>query len=134
VFVRRNRATSQSAASIAAKQMNAFVKRPLIDFRPIEVLPPGGDDVEVVDDERATNAACSEHTLFVTDAELIGRLGVPARTGRDAIKLLDSDDALGFPAKQALWGGRRYWPAVKQWFDRLNNSYLREERSMIERR
>lgn len=121
MFVRRSRANSQSAASIAAKQMNAFAIQPTIDLRPIEVLPPGGDGVEVVDDQRATSAAFSEHTLFVTDAELIRRLGVPTRTGRDALKLLDGDEASGFPAKQPLWGDRRYWPAVKLWFDRLNN-------------
>jgi hypothetical protein len=34
--------------------------------------------------------------------------------------MLDKDTASGFPKKQALWGGRRYWPAVEHWFQLQN--------------
>jgi hypothetical protein len=62
----------------------------------------------------------AEPTLFVTDAELIRRMGVPEKVGRAALHVLDRTRDSGFPQKQALWGNRRYWPAVKQWFDRSN--------------
>jgi hypothetical protein len=55
--------------------------------------------------------------LWVTDAELIRRLGVPEKIARMAINALDREPKSGFPKKQALWGDRRYWPAVKAWFD-----------------
>jgi hypothetical protein len=55
--------------------------------------------------------------LFVTDAEIIRRLGVSEKTGYIAIRQLDRS-GLGFPQKQKLWGNKRYWPAVRQWFDR----------------
>lgn len=61
--------------------------------------------------------AAQQHTLFVTDAELIRRLGVPDRLGRTLIKEFD-DRHPTFPKKLKLWGERRYWPAVKTWLDR----------------
>jgi hypothetical protein len=53
----------------------------------------------------------------VTDLELYERLGVPADTARIAIKALDEDKSSGFPKPQPLWGGRRYLPAIEQWFE-----------------
>lgn len=58
-------------------------------------------------------------TLFVTDAELIRRLGVPERDMRVAIRTLDHNPRSGFPQKQKLFGDRRYWPAVKAYFDHV---------------
>jgi hypothetical protein len=55
--------------------------------------------------------------LWVTDAELIRRMGVPERTARETLRLLDAKPS-GFPKKQKLWGDRRYWPAVEAYFDR----------------
>lgn len=55
--------------------------------------------------------------LFVTDTELIERLKVPARVARQALDALDADGRTGFPRKQALWGNRRYWPAVEKWLE-----------------
>lgn len=57
--------------------------------------------------------------LYVTDAELIRKLGVPERVGRVAIR----DWAMRqptFPKPDELMGGRRYWPAVKEWLDARN--------------
>ena len=54
--------------------------------------------------------------LWVTDIEMIRRLGVPEKVARPAIKMLDRMDPT-FPKKQPLWGDRRYWPAVRFWFD-----------------
>lgn len=58
---------------------------------------------------------------FVTDAELIERLNVPEKIAREALRALDANPRkTGFPQKQKLWGGRRYWPAVKAYLDRTS--------------
>lgn len=54
--------------------------------------------------------------LWVTDAEIIRRLGVSEKTGYAAIHRLEKA-SLGFPEKQKTWGKKRYWPAVKAFFD-----------------
>jgi hypothetical protein len=60
-------------------------------------------------------------TLYVTDAELIRRMGVPEKIARRVIRDLDAKHhTTGFPQKQELWGDRRYWPAVKSWLDRTS--------------
>lgn len=59
-------------------------------------------------------------TLYVTDAELIRRLGAPRDKTRMVIQSLDNNPRSGFPKKQKLWGERRYWPAVKAYFDLQN--------------
>lgn len=56
--------------------------------------------------------------LWLTDAELIRRMGVPERQARAALRDLDRPGS-GFPKKQKLWGDRRYWPAVQAYFDQL---------------
>lgn len=55
-------------------------------------------------------------TLFVTDTEMIRRIGVPEKIARAAIRVLDENPHSGFPKKSELWGNRRYWPAVEVWF------------------
>jgi hypothetical protein len=62
----------------------------------------------------------SKETLWVTDEELIRRLGAPRKAARAALHMFDLDRSKGFPQKQALWGNRRYWPAVKAYLDRTN--------------
>lgn len=62
----------------------------------------------------------AEPALWITDAELIRRLGAPEKIARQAIRALDTNPRSGFPQKQALWGHRRYWPAVKSYFDAIN--------------
>ena len=56
-------------------------------------------------------------TLWVTDAELIRRSGVPEKIMRRNLRELDRLPS-GFPKKDPLWGDRRYWPHVKAYFDR----------------
>jgi hypothetical protein len=58
--------------------------------------------------------------LYVTDAEIVERLNVPEKIAYQAIRALDANRISGFPKKQALWGNRRYWPAVEKWLDRQN--------------
>jgi hypothetical protein len=56
--------------------------------------------------------------LYLLDSELIRRLGVPEKVMRSMLPGLESK--YGFPRKQPLFGGRRYWPAVKAWLDKHN--------------
>lgn len=65
--------------------------------------------------------------LYVTDAELIRRLGVPERTARQVIPGLER--RLGFPKKSVIFPGRRYWPEVKLWLDRHHGLIGKGEKS-----
>jgi hypothetical protein len=56
--------------------------------------------------------------LYLLDSELIRRLGVPEKVMRSILPGLET--RFGFPKKQALFGDRRYWPAVKAWLDKHN--------------
>jgi len=67
--------------------------------------------------------------LWVTDAELIRRMGVPEKTAREALRMLDAQRS-GFPQKQKVWGGRRYWPAVQAYFDRQYGGTLTQPQRM----
>jgi hypothetical protein len=62
----------------------------------------------------------TDDPLFIADEELPRRLGCPRNVVRDALAMFDRDPRSGFPKKEPLWGGRRYWPAVRHYFDRLN--------------
>jgi hypothetical protein len=60
-------------------------------------------------------------TIWVTDAELIRRSGVPEKVMRANLRALDANPLSGFPKKDPLWGGRRHWPSVqKYWVERAN--------------
>lgn len=58
--------------------------------------------------------------LYVTDAELIRRMGVPEKTARQTLRALDAHPRSGFPQKQKIWGNRRYWPAVQAYLERTS--------------
>lgn len=62
-------------------------------------------------------AQLKKEALWVTDAELIRRMGVPEKIARETLRMLDTKPS-GFPRKQKLWGDRRYWPAVAAYFDK----------------
>lgn len=47
---------------------------------------------------------------YLTDIQIADRWGVCDKTARRAIKALER--AGGFPRKDPLFGGKRYWPAV----------------------
>ena len=74
------------------------------------------DTLERPDTERKPRKA-KRGGWFVTDAELIEKLGVPDKIGYEALHMLDADPRKGFPAKDPFWGGRRYLPAVRAWLD-----------------
>src|SRR5262245_25296584 len=65
-----------------------------------------------------THSPRDTETLFVTDDELVRRLGVPEKVAAPIIHERDNKPS-GFPKKQDLWGGRRYWPAVLAYFERV---------------
>lgn len=55
---------------------------------------------------------------YVTDTEIVRRLNVPEKIGRRAIRDLEKQ-AHGrpkFPAKDPLFGERRFWPSVRKYF------------------
>jgi hypothetical protein len=69
-------------------------------------------------------------TLWVTDAELIRRSGVPVKKARRIILSLDNDCRSGFPPKVELWGDRRYWPAVQAYFARVGGLSMDAPKSL----
>jgi hypothetical protein len=66
-------------------------------------------------------------TLYVTDTEMIRRIGVPEKIARAAIRALDENPYNTFPKKSAVWGNRRYWPAVEVWFREQHDFEMRSE-------
>jgi hypothetical protein len=60
----------------------------------------------------------THETLWITDAELIRRIGVPEKSARSRLHFLDAKPQYQFPRKNPMWGNRRYWPAVKAYFDK----------------
>lgn len=65
-----------------------------------------------------SRAPDSDHDgpLYLSDAELVKRLGIGEKTGRVAFRELER--ARGFPQKDPLFADKRYWPAVKAFLDR----------------
>ncbi len=57
-------------------------------------------------------------TIWVTDAELIRRSGVPEKIMRANLRALDANPRSGFPKKEKLWGDRRHWPSVQDYWKR----------------
>lgn len=53
--------------------------------------------------------------LFLTDAEIAGRLGLTADDWRAASAALSKS---GLPAPDPVFLNRRYWPAVRAYLDR----------------
>ncbi len=72
--------------------------------------------------------------LWVSDIELIRRMGVPEKIARTTLKGLDSNPRSGFPKKNPLFGDRRYWPAVQVWFDRYAGLIESEKNNNISRK
>lgn len=67
-----------------------------------------------------TDETETRETLWITDAELIRRAGVPEKIMRQNLIEFDAKPNLGFPQKSKVFGSRRYWPAVKAYFDKIN--------------
>jgi hypothetical protein len=66
-----------------------------------------------------TDAATIEHDpLYVSDKEIVRRLGLPVNSGRAMLRALAADPR--FPKPDKMLGDKRYWPAVKLFLDRRN--------------
>lgn len=61
----------------------------------------------------------SADPLYLSDAEIARRVGVGEDTWRSAVRALERERA-GFPPRDRLFGGKRYWPAVKAALDAHN--------------
>lgn len=70
------------------------------------------------DELETPKKSIAREALWITDAEMIRRLGVPEKIARTAIRSFEADPRSGFPRKSRTWGDRRYWPAVLDFFDR----------------
>lgn len=57
--------------------------------------------------------------LYVTDCEIARRLGFGRKYGYRLLHRLERGvpGMRAYPARDKLFGDRRYWPAVKQWHD-----------------
>lgn len=55
-------------------------------------------------------------TEWVTDAELIRRSGIPEKKLRPILRALDRNPRSAFPKKDKLWGDRRHWPSVQDYW------------------
>lgn len=59
-------------------------------------------------------------SLFIKDTELVELIGGDPKVVRHLLHDLDKQHlSTGFPQKIKRWGDRRYWPAVKAYFDYL---------------
>ena len=58
--------------------------------------------------------------LWVTDEELIEESGVPKEKMRALLDKFDREPRWGFPPKRPLYGNRRYFPAVLDYWDKTN--------------
>lgn len=67
-----------------------------------------------------------QDTLYVTDAEIIRRSGIPRDRFYKILPELEGKHR--FPKKNPLFCDRRYWPAVKTWFDGFSGMTASEPR------
>lgn len=82
------------------------------------------EDAEVVTEREPRYQGPPRETLYITDAEMIRRMGVPEKIARQTIRSLDRNPRTRFPQKSDIWGGRRYWPAVRAWLDQTNGTKI----------
>lgn len=59
--------------------------------------------------------AFRREALFVSDAEMYRRIGLSHKVLRVAVRELEKRQV--FPAKDPLFGNKRYWPAVRAFLD-----------------
>lgn len=64
-----------------------------------------------------TPTAAKPTGLYVSDDEMFRRLNVCRDKGRAAVEQLEPQ---GFPRKDPLFSGKRYWPAVRSFLDKRN--------------
>jgi hypothetical protein len=62
-------------------------------------------------DEQTDFDAFRREALFIFDTEMYRRMGVSEKVGRVAVRELEKRQV--FPARDPLFGNKRYWPAVR---------------------
>lgn len=73
----------------------------------------------------------ADQTIWVTDAELIRRSGIPEKQCRQNLRALDANPLSGFPKKDPLWGNRRHWPTVQKYWQKRADSALEAQPARI---
>lgn len=68
--------------------------------------------------DTTTKRAVKRGGMFVTDAEIVERLGLPEKLGYQRLRALDENPRSGFPKKQEFWGNRRLWEDVEAYIKR----------------
>jgi hypothetical protein len=66
-------------------------------------------------DEPTDSEASRRDGLFIFDTEMYRRMGISEKVGRVAVRELEKRQV--FPAKDLLFGNKRYWPAVRAFLD-----------------
>jgi hypothetical protein len=66
-------------------------------------------------EELAERRGLRRDVLFVTDTEMLRKIGISEKIGRVAIRELEKRQV--FPPKDPLFGNKRYWPAVRAFLD-----------------
>lgn len=67
--------------------------------------------------------------LWVLDDELADKIHVPRDTFRRAMMMYDSDPTSRFPKKEKLYGDRRFWPAIWDFWTEVYRPRVRLLRS-----
>lgn len=67
--------------------------------------------------------------LWVSDDELADKLRIPREAYRRAMMIYDADPKSGFPKKQKLYGDRRFWPAIWDYWSEVYRPKIRLLRS-----
>jgi hypothetical protein len=57
----------------------------------------------------------ADESLFLAEGDIAQRLGLSALEWQAVSAVAEKS---GLPRKDTLFGGRRYWPAVRAWLDR----------------
>jgi hypothetical protein len=66
--------------------------------------------------------ATLEPPLYVSDDELPRLVGVDKETLGLALRTLDRNPKSGFPKPDPMFGNKRYFPKVKEWFAEYNRT------------
>jgi hypothetical protein len=66
-------------------------------------------------EELAERSRPRRDVLFVSDTEMLRRIGISEKIGRVAVRELEKRQV--FPPKDPLFGNKRYWPAVRAFLD-----------------
>ncbi len=99
-----------------------------MNFVSIDMVETLMTETDVEELEQPATKERHKSGLWITDAELIRRSGIPEKKYRPVLRVLDADKNSGFPKKNKLHGDLRYWPAVQAYWARINGLSPQEDR------